>query len=77
MDRQLTEDGWLEIFGSLTWYNGCGFELVFVPDSLGITGSVWLQTRGAEDDRHGTSCELPNVVLWHDADELKKWLTSE
>lgn len=78
MDRVLTKEAWLEIFGSLTWSNGCGFELVFEPDESGTKGTVWLQTAGAEEDRrHGVSCMLPNVWLWHDGDDLKKFLSSD
>lgn len=79
MERELTKEGWLEIFGSLTWDNGGGFQLVFEQDPYPeeVRGTVWLQTKNAEDDSAGRSCMLPNVRLWHDADELKHWLSSQ
>ena len=77
MDRALTKDGWLEIFGSLKWDNGGGFQLVFETDRSETCGTVWPQTENAEDDATGRSCPLPNVLLWHDADELKKWMLSK
>lgn len=77
MDRALTKEGWLEIFGSLKWDNGGGFQLVFEPDRSETYGTVWLQTEDAEDDSAGRSCPLPNVLLWHDADKLKKWMLSK
>ena len=74
MDRLLDAAGWLEIFGSLKWNNGSGFELVYAYDKHTHFGRVWLQTENAEEDCEGTSCLLPHVKLWSEAVELKKLL---
>ena len=75
VDRALTKEGWLEIFGSLKWDNGGHFQLVFEPDGSDVYGSVWLQTCEAEDNIDGVSCMLPHVLLWSDADSLKRMLS--
>jgi len=67
----ITSSVFIEVFGDVRWNNGIHFEVVLEGDS-----DVWLQTVGAEDDRHGTSCRLMNVKLRQDAENLKRMLSS-
>jgi hypothetical protein len=76
METVLTKKNWLALFGDLKWNNGGGFELTFEPDRTNHYGSVWLQTEGAEEDMHGTSCKLHQVTLLRHAKELKGTLQS-